>query len=79
MKDLEKIKELKLTCPSCGKEMKNIRVNGISERLDDREWCDDYYQFGTFSCECGIRAEVYTTTYSNTYCVDFIKSQTIDK
>ena len=79
MTNLEKIKALKLTCPFCGKEMKNVRVNGISERLDDREWCDDYYQFGTFSCECGIKAELYTTAYCNTYTVDFIKTQTIEK
>ena len=79
MTGLEKIKALKLTCPVCGKEMKNVRVNGISERLDDREWCDDYYQYGTFSCECGIKAELYTTAYGSTYTVDFIKTQTIEK
>lgn len=78
MKDLDKIKELKLTCPFCGKEMKNTRVTGILEKLSDGEWCDNYYQYGYFSCECGVKAELYTTAYCNTYTVDFIKRQTIE-
>lgn len=78
MTDLEKIKALKLTCPVCGKEMKNTRVTGMLEKLDDGEWFDDFYQYGYFSCECGVRAELYTDAFRNTYSVDFIKSQTIE-
>ena len=79
MTDFEKIKALKLTCPFCGKEMKNRRAWGVDEMLEDGEWHKDFFQYGTFSCECGVEGNLFTDAFSHSYNVCFEKTQTIEK